>query len=307
MIPLAHVGSGTLEPLQLVPVLVAVFAYWARAATLARHGKPVAVGRQVSFASGLILIVAGLVSPVAHLGEELFLAHMGQHLVIGDIAPILIAIGLTGPLLAPILRNPVVARLKTLAHPGIAFPLWLANLYFWHLPFAYQGALNSPLVHAVEHGAFIGFGILMWMPVFGPLPTPSWFGLVSKLIYVVGVRFGGALLANALMWSGTALYPDYAPGVALWDISLLADQGTAGVIMLIEGSLVTLGVIAWVFLQAADQAEKSQDLIDEAERLGVELDPARAKRAVAAGRGAELRERILSGAGLPGSGRGTPA
>ena len=38
-----------------------------------------------------------LVSPVAHLGEELVVAHMAQHLVIGDIAALLIVLGLTRP------------------------------------------------------------------------------------------------------------------------------------------------------------------------------------------------------------------
>ncbi len=35
---------------------------------------------------------------------------MAEHLLIGDIAALLIVLGMTGPLLAPLLRNRVIAR-----------------------------------------------------------------------------------------------------------------------------------------------------------------------------------------------------
>ena len=55
----------------------------------------------------------------------------------------------------------------------------------------------------------------MWMPVFGPLPKPDWFGAGWKVGYVIAVRFAGAILGNVLMWSGTVLYPIYARRRAL--------------------------------------------------------------------------------------------
>src|SRR5687767_10859458 len=105
MLPLAHVGSGTLEPLQLAPLVVAAAAYALRARTLARRGSPVPAWRQGSFAVGLALILVALASPAAHLGEELVVAHMAQHLLMADLAALLIVLGLTGPLLQPLLAN----------------------------------------------------------------------------------------------------------------------------------------------------------------------------------------------------------
>ena len=55
----------------------------------------------------------------------------------------------------------------------------------------------------------------MWMPLFGPLPKPAWFGTVGKLGYIVAVRLAGAILGNVLIWSGTVFYPAYAAGEAL--------------------------------------------------------------------------------------------
>ena len=62
--------------------------------------------------------------------------------------------------------------------------------------------------------------------------------------------------------------------------------------MMVEGSLVTLGLFCWLFLRAARQTEERQELVEYARAHGVELTPERAGRAVAAGRGAELRERL---------------
>jgi putative membrane protein len=272
---LAHVGSGTLEPLQILPLVVIAVAYAIRARTLDARGKPVPMWRQVSFASAVALILVALVSPVAHMGEELLVAHMAQHLVLGDLAALLIVLGLTGPLLQPLLSAPGLGWLRALVHPLVALPIWVANLVLWHVPALYQGA-----------------GVLMWMALLGPLPKPEWFGNPARLGYVIAVRFGGAALGNAFMWAGTVFYPDYGTGEASWDIRPLADQGAAGVVMTLEQGLVTLGLFTWLFFRWANETEERQRLLDLADARGIPLDEARAARAVAAGKGARLEERL---------------
>ena len=291
MLPVAHV-EGSFEPLQMIPVAVVAALYAGRARSLARRGKPVPPWRHVSFASGIVLIVIALVSPLAALDDELVWVHMAQHLVLGDLAALLMVLGLTGPLLQPLLAARGLGWLRTLVHPAVALPLWMVDLYLWHVPALYQAALHSEAVHALEHACFVGFGIAMWMALIGPLPKPAWFGNGARLIYIVVVRFGGAVLANILLWSGSALYPDYGPGEAAHGISALADQGAAGVVMMIEQGLVTLGLFAWLFFRAASESEERQRLLDLAAERGVALDEARAARAVAAGQGERLRERI---------------
>lgn len=290
-LPLAHV-EGAFEPLQLVPVLVVAALYAGRTRALARESRPVPAWRQVSFASGMLLVLVALVSPLAALDGELVWVHMAQHLVLGDLAALLIVLGVTGPLLQPLLAARGLGWLRGLGHPAVALPLWLADLYLWHVPALYQAALTSQPVHALEHACFVGFGIAMWMALIGPLPKPAWFGNGARLIYILAVRFGGAVLANVLIWAGSPLYPDYGPGEAVHGISPLADQGAAGVAMMIEQGLVTLGLFAWLFFRAARESEERQALLDLAAERGVALDEARAARAVAAGQGERLRERI---------------
>ena len=288
----AHVGSGVFEPLQIVGVTAFGAAYALRATTLARDGRPLPRWRIACYFIGLGLILAMFVSPVGHLGEELVLAHMAQHLVIGDIAALLIVLGVTRSVLQPVLAVTVFDRLRFLTLPMIALPLWIANLYIWHIPVLYESAVTNEAVHALQHSFFIGFGILMWMSVAGPLPVPGWFGGGAQLGYTVVARLAGAGLANVLMWSGTPLYPVYAPGEAYWGISPLSDQGTAGVIMMVEGGVVTLGVLAWVLLRWASRDAEKQRLLDLAAERGAALAPERADRAVRAGHGALLEERL---------------
>ena len=291
MNPVAHV-AGAFVPLEVIPITVAAVFYWHRAMVLAWDDRAVPVWRQVCFGSGLALIAIALFSPIGHLSEELVLAHMGEHLLIGDIASLLLVLGLTKSLLQPILAIKLFNRLQILAHPLVALPLWAINLFFWHIPALYQDAYGAAPVHALEHATFLFFGCLMWMPVFGPLPKPEWFGAGWKISYVVAVRFVGAILGNILMWSGTVLYPIYAEGQAYWNISAQADQSTAGAIMMIEGTFIALGVLAYTFFEVSREGIEKQRLLELAEARGVELDERRARRAVATGHGALLEERI---------------
>ena len=250
--------------------------------------------RQWCFYGGLGLMVATLVSPLAHISEELFLAHMLEHLLLADLGALLLVLGLTGPLLQPVLSAPGLRWLRVFAHPVVALTAWAANFYVWHLPALYQSAVSNDAVHALQHILFVSFGIAMWMALLGPLPKPAWFGNGAKIGYIIAVRLLGSVLANALLWSSGVLYPRYAAGQAEWGISAANDQSAAGAIMMIEGSIVTICLFCWLFLRAARESEEKQALVELAASHGVELTEERAARAVAAGRGEALRERILA-------------
>jgi putative membrane protein len=290
-LPPAHV-AGSFVPIEVIPITLAGVLYWGRARTLSWDGRAIPLWRQLCFGAGLVTISVALFSPIGHISEELVIAHMGEHLLLGDIATLLLVLGLTRSLLQPLLAIRVFDRLQVLTHPALALPLWALNLFFWHVPAIYDAAYGTAPLHALEHATFLFFGCLMWMPVFGPLPKPEWFGAGWKVAYVVAVRFTGAALGNVLMWSGSVLYPIYAPGERFWHISPHADQSTAGALMMVEGTFLALGVLAWVFLEVAREGVEKQRLLDLAHERGIELDERRAQRAVAAGHGSLLEERL---------------
>jgi hypothetical protein len=67
--------------------------------------------------------------------------------------------------------------------------------------------------------------------------------------------------------------------------------------MMIEESILTLGLFCWLFLRTARESEERQELLDFASARGLELTEARAARAVSAGSGPELRRRLEARSG----------
>ncbi|MEY2443197.1 MAG: putative rane protein [bacterium] len=290
MPPLA--AAVQIAPLQIAPAIVFGVLYYVRARTLAAGRRAVPAWRQWCWYGGLALIVVALCSPLGSLSDELFAAHMAEHLLISDVGALLLVLGLTGPLLAPLLRAPGLGSMRGLAHPVPAFALWAADLVFWHLAGPHEAAVRNDVVHALQHMLFVGFGINMWMALLGPLPKPSWFGNAAKLGYIVAVRLTTTVLANIFVWTGGAFFDVYAAGERKHAISPQSDQVVAGSTMMVEGSILTLCLFCWLFLRSAREGEERQALLELAAAGGVALDERRAARAVAAGRGPELRARI---------------
>jgi cytochrome c oxidase assembly factor CtaG len=282
---LAHSAATglTVDPVQVAPIVLFGALYWRRTRRLAHGENAVAAWRQWCFYTGLGLLLVALVSPVDSLGEEdFFFMHMLQHVILGDLAALAIVAGLTGPVLRPVLAIRFFDRLRVLAHPLVALPVWAFNLYVWHLPFMYQAALHHDLVHALEHFCFFTFGALMWAPVLEVLPAPEWFGTGAKLGYIALVRMLETILANVFIWSDRPFYPWYVHTHDLWGISPVRDQNLAGVVMMAEGGIVTIVALCWLFLKLASEGELRQQLLESG------LDPRAVRRAVRYGRAGTL-------------------
>ncbi len=263
VVALSLLTSWTLDPLQLVPIGVIAIAYGTRARTLARRGQPVPGWRIVLFALGIALLLLAVTSPIATVGEEeLFSVHMVQHLLLGDLAPLCLLAGLTGPLIRPVLALPGVYRMKVLANPLVALPIWATNLVLWHTPTLFEGAVRHGAVHALEHVCFFAAGIVLWLPVLETLPAPEWFGTGAKLAYIVGVRLVATIIGNVFIWGGGPFYDVYDRGNDYLGLSPSADQSLAGSLMMLEGSLVTLVAIAWLFLRMAEEGDVRQRLLE---------------------------------------------
>ncbi len=281
--------------LLLFPAVIIAALYARRVQALRGTRRAVPGWRQICMFSGLVVIVIAVGSPIGSIAGDLFSVHMVEHLMLGDIATLLIVLGLTAPLLAPILRLPGFDRLQIFVNPIVAFVLWAINLYLWHLPLFHEAAVRDELIHVVQHATFIFFGINIWMALLGPLPKPTWFGTAAQFVYIIAVRLTGAVLGNVLIF-GEVFYRVYDPGRAKWNVGAASDQAMAGGLMMLEGSVLTICLLGWLFLRTAQQSDERQELVEFALAQGVELTDARAARAVASGRSEEMRERILAGA-----------
>jgi putative membrane protein len=257
------------DPLEISVLALAGALYWRRARTLARRGLPVPRPRLAAFAAGLLTLFVALVSPIDTIGEErLFSVHMLQHLLLGDLGALLLVLGLDGRLLRPLLRVRLVHRLRVLAHPLVALPLWAVNFVLWHLPVLFDAALRHDAIHALQHTLFVALGMLMWAALIEPLPGPAWFTAPWKIPYVLGMWLVMLVLSQVFIWSNHPYYIRYD----------LADQKAGGGVMLVESMFTMLPALVWVLLQVLRESEARQRLVDAG------VAPAAATRAARYGR-----------------------
>ena len=246
----------------------------------------------MGFAAGLAVVVIATVGPLDDLADDFVFGHMIQHTMLLDEAALLLAIGLTGPVLGPVLRLPGLRRGRTLMHPVAALGLWIVVMYGWHWPALYQAAEENGFIHFCEHACFLAAGTIMWLALIGPFPKPRWFNNPARAIYAGAVHFSSMGLANILMWSGTVLYPFYVASDRAHGVSPLTDQSLAGAVLMIQGGVVMLCVFFWALLRWAKEDTDRQDLVDFAWMRGIELSDQRAAIAAASGRADELRRRL---------------
>ena len=267
------------DPLEISVLALVGALYWRRARTLARRGRPVPRPRLAAFAAGLLALFVALASPLDTIGEErLFSVHMLQHLLLGDVAALLLVLGLDGRLLRPVLRVRVVHRLRVLAHPLVALPLWAANFAVWHLPVLFDAALRNDAIHALQHTLFVTFGMLMWAALLEPLPGPAWFTAPWKIPYVLGMWLVTLVLSQVFIWSSHVYYAPYTHDATLWGLSHLDDQKAGGGVMLVESAFTMLPALVWVLLGVLRESEARQRLVDGG------VAPAAATRAARYGR-----------------------
>jgi cytochrome c oxidase assembly factor CtaG len=251
------------DPLVLVPLALFAGIYVWRFARAREEegGRGAGPLQALAFGAGMLAIVVALVSPIDGLGEEyLFSAHMVQHVLLGDIAPLLILLGLSRVILRPATRRltSVERRLGPLASPATGLIAWLVLMYVWHIPALYDAAVEHPLVHLLEHLSFFAAGVALWWPLIQPIPMRRHLTGLQPVAYIGTAKAGLAALGIFLTWSTTAIYPFYENTPRIWGLSPVEDQNVAGVIMMVEQSLTLAVVLVVLFMRMLRQSEIEQ-------------------------------------------------
>jgi putative membrane protein len=255
------------DPAGLVVIALLVWLHARATRTLARRGHSVPRGQAIAWYAGVALIAFGLFGPLDHLGEDLLVAHMGQHLLVADLAAPLLLIGARSPvlffmpprgLLVAAARQPWLRALsRFLRRPLVALPIYLVVLYAWHLPFAFEGALESDVVHGLQHQSFVAIGLLLWWPVLEPNRSRLR-GELWKAGYVLGTRLMTMFLGMAFVIQRSPAYDSYDGAHGL---SALSDQQLAGGLMMVVDLLIMLTALAFFFWRAGvdhDRAEAQE-------------------------------------------------
>jgi putative membrane protein len=223
--------------------------------------------RQGCFLLGLVIIWLAIASPLDGFADALLSAHMVEHLLLMSFVPPLLLLGnpqvplLRGLphgfvvcVLGPLLRMHWLRRLgRSLTTPVVA---WLVmNLVFlgWHVPAAYDFALEHEHWHEFEHICFLGASIVFWWPVVRPWPAsvryPGWI----MLPYLVGADVVNTALSAFLAFCDRPVYRYYLEQPNLFHIDPLTDQIVGAVIMWVVGSIVFLVPAVFVTVRLLQQ------------------------------------------------------
>ena len=200
----------------------------------------------------LVLLAACFLTPLHTLAmHRLLSAHLLQNVVLAEWAPALLVLSLPPAAAARIVRLP---GLRLLTRPLVALPLWLATYFVWHLPWAYDTALEHPhsLIH-LEHASYLVSGCLLWWPAIHGAPHRLAAG--AKAVYLFGAFVLASPLGLLLALLPTPIYDFYERAPDLWGLSDLADQQIAGVTMAAEQAVVFFAVCAVYFARFLREEE----------------------------------------------------
>jgi putative membrane protein len=251
------------DPAVLAPLalLAGIYVWRFRTARREAGGRGAGPVQALAFAGGMVALLAALVSPLDGLGEDyLFSAHMLQHVLLGDIAPLLVLLGLSRVIMRPATRRLMrfERALGSLANPATGLLLWLAVMYVWHIPALYDAAAQQAPIHLLEHVSFFAAGVALWWPLVQPVPMRRRLTGLQPLGYIGAAKAGLAALGIYLAWSSTALYPYYKQTPRIWGLTPVEDQNVGGVIMMVEQSLTLALVMVALFVRALVQSEEEQ-------------------------------------------------
>ncbi|WP_158788981.1 cytochrome c oxidase assembly protein [Granulicella sp. L46] len=210
--------------------------------------------RLASFLGGLALLWMVVASPLDGFADALLTAHMIEHLLLMSAIPMLLLYGLpVVPLLRglprPVLRSVVgpLVRLTALRRvaewlvtPAVA---WLGmNVAYlaWHVPSAYNYALENETVHGVEHLCFLFTSLLFWWYILRPWPAKQRPDDWGMLVYLALGDVVMTMLSAFLAFCERPVYSYYVQHPNPFGISVLDDQVLGAVVMWVLGSFAYL-------------------------------------------------------------------
>ena len=240
-------------PSIVIGVAALVAAYLCAVGPLRRFipaSQPVKPIKPICFLLGSAVLFLALASPLDALSDEyLFTAHMVQHTLLTLVAPPLLLAGIPGWLVDYIIRNPAIKKAaRLLTNPLVAFSLYNLVYSLWHLPAAYEAALENDTIHLVEHLSFISTAGLFWWPVLSSTSALPGLSYPRQILYLFLASVPCTVLGGVFVFAPEVIYPKYAAAPLFFAaLDPMTDQQVGGVIMAMAGMLVYLGFLGRAF------------------------------------------------------------
>jgi putative membrane protein len=193
--------------------------------------------RMLSFQLAIVVSVLALTGPLDTWAASNAAAHMSQHMLLIVVIPPLWVLSRPLPQLAAgggkFLARMWEPMLRLTRYPLMLAYLHGAVIWFWHMPYFYQLALQNPWWHSVEHGCFLGSAGLFWWAVLRSTQRNTSWALLAVLLTLMHTGFLGAVLT-------------FAKEPLYGEMRLLADQQLAGLIMWVAGGIPYMVAAMWI-------------------------------------------------------------
>jgi putative membrane protein len=231
--------------------------------------------RTVSFLAGLGAIVVALQSGLSTYDDVLLSAHMAQHVILLLLAPLLLLWG--RPVVLALRALPragrvslarATVRLRPVGHWSVGLVAFYVVVIVPHLPALYDATLRDPLLHDLEHLAFLAGGLVFLWPLFGAPAARGAPGSVGSLCYVIASMPSCALVGAYLNRATSVAYAPYASAAHALGISAVNDQQHAGATMWVGAHLILTAVALWVLGSKLVAEERRQQVRDAIEGRG---------------------------------------
>lgn len=241
--------AWSFDPLALAAIGAAAIVYLraVREVNGAHPGSPVPAWRTVAFMGGLFAILLALVSPIERYESALISVHMVQHMLLQFVAapllllsaPVTLALRVASPgarsWLLGVLRSRAV---HVVTHPIVAWTAFVAVSWGWQFSPLYDLALESAIVHYLQHAVYLGVALLFWWPVVAVDPAPRKLAYPGRAAYLALSIPQNSFLGITLMNVQPDLYPHYWLQLRDWGPPFAEDLQIAGAIMWGMGAMV---------------------------------------------------------------------
>jgi cytochrome c oxidase assembly factor CtaG len=264
----ARTYAWSWEPFVVLPLAMTAILFAIGSARMwRRSGARLSVWPTVSFAAGLLTLVAALDSPIHEIGDQLFWVHMTQHELLMLVAAPLLVMG--RPVitflwaLPPRWREFLGAAAKRRAWIAVwslisaAPAAWLIHalaLWVWHAPRLFEAALRSEGVHALQHLCFLGSALLFWWTLIHGRHGRLGYG--AALVYVFTTAAHNSVLGALLTFAPHPWYPTYVASTAAWSLTPLEDQQLGGLIMWVPAGVILLVISLALFAAWMGECER---------------------------------------------------
>jgi len=122
------------------------------------------------------------------------------------------------------------------SHPFAAWLLHAVALWLWHIPSLFQAALDSDVVHTLQHASFLGSALLFWWAVTNGRHRVASLG--AAVLYMFTTALHSGLLGALITLARQPWYPGYSQTTNAWNLTPLEDQQLGGLIMWIPAGVV---------------------------------------------------------------------